>query len=206
MTVPIETQVIFGIPLGYTKIPLEVCDEFKSLQGGEQFEENKSDNFFDVLVDKPHLKKDLTDIFSIWIANIIGPKQKWVMTTNWITENTKGLPMKRHRHKNCSYSAVLYFDKIDKDHPPLMLCNPLQNVEGNMLVETDIESNLFTSGNYQAPFGEGTIIFFPAYLDHYHDAFKSKQNRKSFACNFFPIGKFGTNDSTIDTNWLRHDG
>tara|TARA_B100001029_G_scaffold2153_1_gene1529 strand:- start:472 stop:1080 length:609 start_codon:yes stop_codon:yes gene_type:complete len=202
MTVPIETQLIFGIPLGFTKIPLKICDELKSLQGSEQI---APDCNFDVLVDKPNLKKDLANIFSLWITNIIGNKQKWVMTTNWITENTKGLPMKQHSHKNCSYSAVLYFDKISKDHPPLMICNPLKYIWGSLFVETNVAPNVFTSCEYPAPCGEGIMIFFPSYLEHYHSPFKSKQNRRSFACNFFPIGKYGLYDSTLDTNLLQYD-
>ena len=55
------------------------------------------------------------------------------------------------------------------------------------------------------PSCEGLMLFFPSYLQHFHQPFKeSSVSRKSLACNFFPVGEFGTgNDSSLNTNWFK---
>jgi hypothetical protein len=210
MTIPIETDIVFGIPLGATKIPIEICTKLKSLpalQGqnhGVKFEDNPE--LYNVLGYNAKLKNAITEIFSAWINNLSGnDAQKWVMTTNWITENTNGAAMTEHYHTNCMYSAVIYFEEILPEHPPLILMNPLAPSLNTNLCVRQVNANPFNATNFVCPCETGTMIMFPSYVKHGHAAYKSKVNRKSFACNFFPVGRFSNQDSSLDTNWLSYD-
>ena len=203
MKVKIETEALFSIPMGYTTIPSEICNVFNTLKGREQT--HGRTDIFNVLDEHPKIKSYITDVFTLWVNTIWGLKdQKWAMTTSWVTLNPDGSQMGMHRHFNCAYSGVLYFDKVDATHPPLEFLNPLKCLDGSFLVHTPAEkSNIFNRVGAFAPISEGQMIFFPSYILHSHPSFKPTDIvRKSFACNFFPIGKYGLLDSTVDTRCL----
>ena len=103
------------------------------------------------------------------------------------------------------YSAVIYFDEILPEHPPLILMNPLAPSLNTNLYVRQVEANPFNATNYVCPCSTGTMIMFPSYVKHGHGAYESKVSRKSFACNFFPVGRFSSGDSSLDTNWLSYD-
>ena len=199
------TKLMFAVPLGTTVISQEICDKLKPLKGLVQHAPKDYD--FDVLKDNQEIKKQLTDIFTIWISDILNIQSRWTMTTSWITQNCTGKEMNRHRHFNSAYSAVLYFDKVDQSHAPLCFENPLTPFTTIEPFEYNSNKNLFNSDEYPITPEERRIIFFPSYLVHKHQSFiPTLIPRKSFACNFFPIGKYGCLDSSLDTNWLTHDG
>tara|TARA_R100001463_G_C3474575_1_gene216255 strand:- start:98 stop:709 length:612 start_codon:yes stop_codon:yes gene_type:complete len=200
--IPIETDALFAIPSGITQIPSEICDVLKTLEGSEQ-RSGKTD-VFNVLDEYPNVKRDITDIFSLWINSVLCTKeQKWAMTTSWVTLNPSGSNMVTHRHFNCMYSGVLYFDKVEETHPPLEFLSPLID-HSSFLLDTPIEErNVFNTDRMLAPISEGRMIFFPSYIYHGHPDFKTSGTvRKSFACNFIPIGKYGRFDSTLNTQWM----
>ena len=209
MTINIETELIFGVPLGSTQIPTEICAQLKHCPSFNQHDGegyNATPELYDVLQYNQRLKLSITELFTLWINNITGDTaQKWVMTTNWVTENPTGRSMQYHAHTNCLYSAVIYFDEVEPEHPPLQLINPLaSNI--NLGIQTEFKhANQFGAHTYECPIQTGLMIMFPSFLTHGHPAFKSDKNRKSFACNFFPIGRYGYGDSTLDTNWLQYD-
>jgi len=203
----IETLQMFSIPLGVTKMPSEICNQMKSYKGmiQSQMAKNKKELNFNILKTLPDVKKSITYVFSLWINNVMNtPDQKWKMTTNWITENPYGEPMVRHRHFNCAYSGVLYFEKIDMNQGKLVFENPIPQLD--FFTGYEHQSATIFNKQYCEVFPkEQMMLFFPANLNHYYDSFKIMKKykiRKSFACNFIPIGKFGVGDSTFDTdNW-----
>ena len=201
--IPIETDTLFAIPMGRTQIPSEICDVLKTLEGSEQ--KHRRTDVFNVLDKYPRIKSELTHIFTLWVNSLLGyEEQKWAMTTSWVTLNPDGSRMEMHRHYNCAYSAVIYFDKVDEGHPPLQFLNPIRLIDGSFHFNIPAgRENIFNSSGASAPISEGTMIFFPAYLLHFHTNFQPTDIvRKSFACNFFPIGKYGRVDSTVDTQCL----
>ena len=208
MTQNIETNIMFAVPAGCTLLPLEVCDIFKTLKGQEQINASSDPKHYDVLVNHQYVKNDLTDIFTLWVNNTYGYEdQKWKMVTNWITDNPDGAAMIRHRHYNCMFSAVLYFDDIEDGQGNLHLESPLQYSDFYLSIGTN-EPNIFSAREYTCPLEQGLILFFPSNLYHSYPKYKPKKymRRRSFACNFAPIGKLGFVDSSLDTNLLQHDG
>jgi len=208
MTQNIETNIMFAVPVGFTILPLEVCDILKNLKGQEQQTSSPDPKHYDVLVNHQYVKNDLTDLFTLWVNNTYGyVDQKWTMLTNWITDNLDGTAMVRHRHYNCMFSAVLYFDSVADGQGNLHLESPIQHSDFYPNKVTK-QPTLFSSREYTCPLQQGLIIFFPANLYHYYPKYKSNKYmiRRSFACNFAPIGKLGNCDSSLDTNLLKHDG
>lgn len=206
----IETVPMFSIPLGYTTLPKELCDQLKQLKGfGQQRAKNGGRHLanFNALADHQHIEKDILEIFALWVNTLYNtPEQKWIVTTAWITENLDGARMLTHNHINSLWSAVLYFDTVIDRFSPLKIENPRDN-QGIQVLPTG-PLNPFTCGTFTCPMEEGLIMFFPSYLRHFHDKYEQEEGdplRRSLALNFLPIGFFGTGDSTIDTNWMRHD-
>jgi len=197
------TTTMFAVPIGTALISQSTCDKIKPLKGITQL--NANDDDFDVLKDYPEIKQELTNSFVEWITELLRVKANWVMTTSWITENSTGREMTRHSHKNCAYSGVLYFDKVDDSHAPLIFENPLEPFTTLFPQNLQTNCNEYNTDQFVVTPEETRMIFFPSYLFHKHHAYTPTSiPRRSLACNFFPIGKYGHHDSTLDTNWLKH--
>lgn len=185
----------FAVPVGVAHLSKRFCDPLKELAGIRRGEPLIYDQ-----VDKiPELKKELIKVFSDYInQHILGtPEQEYTITTSWVTENSDGDQMIRHHHRNSYYSSVFYFDKVTQEHTPLILENPLERC--GFYVEPKVH-NVFSGSDFFAPMAEGTIIFFPSYIFHFHHPFMfNKIPRKSLACNYIPIGHYGEFDSSLDT-------
>ena len=205
MNEKIQTAIMFAVPIGVTTIDKDICGVLKELNGCTQHQQELPN--CRILENHPQIVKAITDVFTIWVNNtFVRQNQQYRMTTSWITENTTGAPITRHRHLNCSYSAVLYFDKVDKEnHPNLTIENPIQTIWGDIFTPSETGANIFNTYTFEAPLDEGTLIMFPSYCYHFHGYSQSLINRRSLACNFHPIGKYGTHDSSMDTNWLAYD-
>ena len=205
----INTVSAFCIPIGAVQIPDKICDQLKDYKGmmqdqDKQFKEAKEDINWTILDKNLEIKQAITDIFASWVNSILGVPHEWMITTSWITENKDGKEMAIHNHRNCLYSSVLYFDICSEDHAQLHFTNPInEQLNNGWFVQTK-NDNPFTCVSYVAPIKKGLMLFFPSYLKHFHPPFKSSIPRRSLACNFFPVGKFGTgHDSTLDTNWFK---
>ena len=120
------TETMFAIPIGITQISQSTCDKIKPLKGHHQHYVPKDlKHPYNILKDYPEIKREITNSFVTWVNGLLKIETDWVMTTSWITENSTGREIRRHNHKNCAYSGVLYFDKVDDSHGPLFFENPL---------------------------------------------------------------------------------
>ena len=197
-----QIKPAFATPIGVTKVSQELCEPLKQFKGMEQGISEEEERDFYVLDKLPDLKKQLTKVFSDYINLKIlhTPNQEYTITTSWITENRSGAPMERHCHVNSYYSSVLYYDKVVKEHPPLILEPPNHQPRGFFVPPNVV--NAYNYADLSFPIDEGLLLFFPSHIYHYHDSFISKVPRKSLACNYIPINKFGKYDSTLDTRMI----
>ena len=195
-----QVRPVFATPIGVTKVSQQLCEPLKQFKGMEQGIEEGEERDFYVLDKLPDLKKKLTKVFSDYVNLKIlhTPSQEYTITTSWLTENRTGYAMERHCHANSYYSSVLYYDKVVKEHPPLILEPPNNSQPRGFFVPPNV-INAYSYADQAFPIEEGLLLFFPSHLFHYHDPFTSKVPRKSLACNYIPINKFGNNDSTLDT-------
>ena len=205
MSYQFEVIPAFAVPVAFTKLDKKFCDPLKDLVGinadMKNIPEEKQTLIYDQLDKVPEVRDEILKIFTGFINQIIlRRRQDWAITSSWITENTNGVRMERHQHLNSYYSAVFYFSEVAQEHAPLKFESPL--TQAGFWVEEGMP-NFYTGADFTAPMEEGTILFFPSYLFHFHHAYHAnKIPRKSLACNFIPVGKFGTNDSTLDTRKL----
>ena len=192
----------FSIPIGVARIDRKFCDPLKKFKGLAQKDVIRGPKDYCVLDEVPEVKKELLRVFSNYVNNEIldTPEQEYAITTSWITENHTGDAMDRHCHKNAYYSSVLYFDRVIKEHPPLKIENPIRTQD---ILVVPRKATIFTIEDFHAPMREGLILFFPSYLYHFHQSFKQTNvPRKSLACNYLPIGKYGGFDSSINSRKL----
>ena len=205
MSYQFEVIPAFAVPVAITKLDKKFCDPLKDLVSinadMKNTPEEKQTLIYDQLDNVPEVRDEILKVFTGFINQIILRKrQDWAITSSWITENTNGVRMERHQHLNSYYSSVFYFSEVAKEHAPLKFESPL--TYAGFWVQEGMP-NFYTGADFTAPMSEGTILFFPSYLYHYHHEYPaSKIPRKSLACNFIPVGKYGTNDSTLDTRKL----
>ena len=72
-----------------------------------------------------------------------------------------------------------------------------------MISDKSADLNLHNSKTWDIKPKKNMLIFFPSYLEHSILDNKSKRPRHSLAFNLIPIGKYGSSDSTYDTDWFK---
>jgi len=149
-----------------------------------------------VLQDYPELKNNILDKFHDFMTSI-GINENFCITTSWITSMGAGDGCFKHRHKNCAYSGLLYFDEDYTDAAPLQLFNPLLHMDSYLFEMAD---NPFRA-HFQVPPETGRLIIFPSYIEHVVENNQSV-SRRSLAFNFHPMGFVGFGDSSLNTRWL----
>ena len=155
-----------------------------------------------VLETYPRIKNILTDAFNDVAFNSLNCKNKFIMTTSWITNTGVGEKSHLHNHKNSFYSGVYFFDKTyDENIGNLCFENPVNDL-------TSFAVNFYAfhhlnSGLTKIMPEPKKLILFPSYLRHFVEINRSKKNRKSLAFNFVPVGQYGSGDSFMDLSWTK---
>ena len=124
----------------------------------------------------------------------------FIITTSWVVKTPPRQKSEYHFHKNCFYSGIYYFeDHYEPECGNLSFQNPLQKfVDFEITPETFNEMNCQEWGDFPKPH---QLVFFPSYLTHRILENKSYKDRYSLAFNIVPIGEYGSNDSTYNTDW-----
>jgi hypothetical protein len=117
------------------------------------------------------------------------------ITTSWATRVGNRGFSQFHNHNNSCFSGILYFDdmvggNLQFENTGIM---PRQ-----ILLGIPEEWNLYNSSSWTIKPEKNKLIFFPSYLYHGITTNESDVDRYSLAFNFFPEGKIGSGDSSID--------
>jgi uncharacterized protein (TIGR02466 family) len=155
-----------------------------------------------VLETYPRIKNILTDAFNDVAFNTLNCKNKFIMTTSWITNTGVGEKSHIHNHKNSFYSGVYFFDKTyDENIGNLCFENPVNDFTS--FVVNFYAFHPLNSGLTKIMPEPKKLILFPSYLRHFVEINRSKKNRKSLAFNFVPVGQYGSGDSFMDLSWTK---
>ena len=155
-----------------------------------------------VLETYPRIKNILTDAFNDVAFNTLNCKNKFIMTTSWMTNTAVGEKSHLHNHKNSFYSGVYFFDKTyDENIGNLCFENPVNDLT-SFVVNYSAFHHL-NSGLTKVRPEPKKLILFPSYLRHFVEINRSKKNRKSLAFNFVPVGQYGSGDSFMDLSWTK---
>ena len=112
------------------------------------------------------------------------------LTTSWYTRTLPSKSIAKHKHTNCVWSTVFYFDDncgeltFNKDLPDISLNCHAEDINLRMFGEVSILAR------------KGVMLLFPSVLYHTVKANNSNRERYSLAMNFMPDGMCYDNDSS----------
>jgi len=125
------------------------------------------------------------------------------ITTSWAIRTDSGGHCQYHCHRNSYYSGVLYNKKTNDPNSGNLLFNDFGIKGDPFLINEPTEWNMLNSKKITIEPDDNLLIFFPSVLYHRISKFTGPDSRYSLAFNFFPTGKIGAGDSTVDFNLLK---
>ena len=114
------------------------------------------------------------------------------LTTSWYTRTLPNKSITSHKHANCVWSTVFYFDDncgeltFSKDVPDISLNCHAEDINLRMFGEASILAR------------KGFMLLFPSSLYHSLKANNSNRERYSLAMNFMPKGMVLNVDSSYE--------
>ena len=116
------------------------------------------------------------------------------ITTSWSTKTGQGAYGGHyHRHKNCMFCGVFYFDNLKTP----IIFNGQNIIDEDILVNEPTSWNVYNSREIKIFPTANTLYLFPSYLQHRIGKNEEDQVRYSLAFNLFPVGVFGKLDSEL---------
>lgn len=158
--------------------------------------------YYRILESYIDLRDNITDKFNLFLKNTYGDITAKI-TSSWLTcLEDEGDEIITHRHANCFYSGILYFDEeYDKETVHLELRNPLTNIVETMVPPWYREdSHCKAVDNIMLIPDKGAYFFFPAICYHGTEPHKGKK-RKSLAFNFAIDRQVWSHDSSYVPEW-----
>ena len=194
---------IFSVPILISRLDYN-CGGLPDEEGIKNSNTTNTDyvpeSSFRILEKYPGIRLALTSKFNRLFQEAFNRTCDHIITTSWVAYQEPGDKPAGHRHNNCTWAGVWYFDEYDSTSGNIVLDNPLWNI---------LYNNLFSLGHIEAMASQYTvtpshnlIIFFPAQIRH--QVQPVGKIRKSLAFNL--IEDFSkvpvTNDSTFKPEWL----
>lgn len=192
---------LFAKPLYVRKLSLKE-EDFLNLYNFSKkcFEDLNTDEntsiSFSILNDKNllYLNNIIHEELNNYTKKILYYDNIFKITTSWLTmEKSDSLP-NWHRHYNCMFSGVFYFND---GNSPLHFVQ-YENSNGFKILPTKI-NNLNSSDFFSFYPEKGNLLIFPSSI--YHTIGQTSKNRYSLAFNAIPTGNFGNKDSQLNLNY-----
>ena len=145
------------------------------------------------ILNKPELfelKKQILNCFYQYKSEIYKIANDFIIPASWATKFKPKTSGASHAHSNCMFSAVYYFDESSE----IIFKNGLLN----NLFCNPTEWNTNNCTYFEIKPKKNKLIIFPADIFHEIKPNLTKKTRYSIACNFFPVGKVGKNDSFVE--------
>ena len=183
-----------------------VIKNIKFNESGKSGQSSEQSNSLYVINDYQELGIEILKIFQQYTFNILKLSNDFTISTSWFTRMKPGDTCNMHQHHNCFYSGLYYFDDYEHNSGNIRFFNPLIRFSNFFIPPYSNEStdfNLQNSNTWDIQPKKNMLIFFPSYLDHSILDNESKKSRHSLAFNLIPIGKYGSSDSTYNTEWFK---
>lgn len=145
------------------------------------------------ILNKPELselKKQILNCFYQYKKEIYKIANDFIIPASWVAKFKPKTSGASHAHSNCMFSAVYYFDESSE----IIFKNGLLN----NLFCNPTEWNTNNCTYFEIKPKKNKLIIFPADIFHEIKPNLTKKTRYSIACNFFPVGKVGKNDSFVE--------
>lgn len=206
-----EIYPLFSKVVYVGDIPNIFSNDYESLKNNYDLQDtssevslcSKSSKNLYVLDDFPTLRQTILSIFLNFKCEVFNYyNTDFEISTSWLTKTEKDSQSEYHVHKNSYYSGVLYLD--DDESPDQVGKLEFLDVNSNQITANDPEEfNIYNSTSWTIEPRKNLIIFFPSNLHHKITIHNSENPRYSVAFNFFPINKFGIQDSQLNIAGLK---
>tara|TARA_B100001094_G_scaffold66528_1_gene62715 strand:- start:154 stop:756 length:603 start_codon:yes stop_codon:yes gene_type:complete len=114
------------------------------------------------------------------------------MTTSWFTRIAPYGHIESHRHANCMWSSVFYFEE---ECGSLSFTKESQSIN---VPQNNCNPYLTMSGDVSFPCEKGTLLLFPSHLHHRLNLNDRSDIRYSMAMNYMPKGQVTMGDSSFN--------
>ena len=199
---------VFYIPFGEDKLDSSFCkilqEDNRAVQNQSQADKYKTDQKVDsqsfrILETYPLIRDILEAKFNQFVEDLGMANALHKITSSWLTRLGQGDTIHMHKHSNCEWSGVVYFDDDYTNQPPLMFINPLRQFTTYL---HNVPARGY-SADWQRQPESGLILFFPSWIFHgCMQSVSTNKPRRSIAFNIMPVGAYGADDSCMDTSWL----
>jgi uncharacterized protein (TIGR02466 family) len=141
------------------------------------------------------IKHKINEKFRRYISENMYSSYNFEMTTSWIKTILPGETGHLHNHKNCMYSGVMYNKSNTKEDGGFLVLENLYDSSFRLTTDDKLDLDKAFSILPQ----KNMVVFFPSNTYHYVSKNMSNDIRTSVAFNFTPSGKYGLNDSTVNS-------
>jgi uncharacterized protein (TIGR02466 family) len=193
---------LFAKPLYVSKLSLKEEDFLNLYNFSKKCFEDKNSNIenrsksLSILKDENllYLNNIIHEELNNYTKNFLYYDNIFKITTSWFAIQKSDSPSNWHRHHNCMFSGVFYFND---GNSPLNFIQ-YDNSNGFVLLPTKINS--LNNSDFSSFHPEkGNLLIFPSNI--YHTIGKTSKNRYSLAFNAIPTGNFGFEDSQLNLNY-----
>lgn len=206
MIEPLQMRQLFGVPVFRKKFEMhsafkeQILEYFKDKENFRKTSTRQSLLFTSANLHREELFKPYTDFFVDSLKEVmtnIGFVPDIALTGMWGTVHPDGGFHHRHTHFNSFLAGVYYFDGTPQCSGTTFF-NPLA-YHNQIVPRFNDDRPLRSLNEYTAPFEEGVLIIFPAWLSHmtaYNNLNRTSAYRKILSFNSMPVG--ATNCDTFD--------
>ena len=193
--------VVNNLDSKFNTIDIKNINFNNSGKSGQSAEQSSS---LCVINDYQELGIEIIKIFQDYSYNILKLNNNFTISTSWFTRMKPYQTCAMHQHHNSFYSGLYYFDDYEDNSGNIRFFDPLIRFNSFFMIsDKSADLNLYNSKTWDIQPKKNMLIFFPSYLEHSILDNKSKRPRHSLAFNLIPIGKYGSSDSTYDTEWFK---
>ncbi len=191
-----EIQSLFVEPLMRIKLVDVISDKqiafIKNLKMLKNQANLISENLY--IFEEPELKSIKTAVqeaLNLYAKEVMGIRQKLVVTQSWALLNHTNIGMHGHSHSNSVISGSLYYTDMPKPSAKMIFDrhNTYQLLQLN---PEDNRQNLYNAPLNSIEPEANELLLFSSSLQHHVEANTSSQPRYSIAFNTFVRGKIGS--------------
>ena len=181
----------------------EQCDALIGMCEGQEWESSAKDQpssnkFSSISIDHHILDRipDMKEFFELFVQDLSKQvlqqnTEGFNIGTSWCTKTTVGQTTSIHKHTNYYMSGILYLQEDNR----LVVENPWTDLKAFHIEPFTI--NQLTCNSAMIRTNKNSMLLLPAWLKHSVPLYDREEPRYSIVMNFYPVGEYGTQTSSI---------
>ena len=191
-----ELLQLFPVPVLIAHYPFDFSKEFEWIKNlkmrneenikGVAYNDQSQDTFVLEKQELATIRQFIEVKLNEYVVNIMGAKNKMVLTQSWVNKSKKGEFHQEHSHPNSIISGVWY-PKINEKLPPIEF---IKSDKTGVNLSFD-DYNMFTNERFMIPLKNGELILFPSNLSHCVSPNQCDEERISLSFNTWSTNSLG---------------